>query len=149
MRLIKHLPLLAALSFPLALLTGAVVTEGCSVSPAQVTAITQAGAQELECVATAALNSGITDPMVIATLCGGLTIQTIVNIIDVLFAGAAGTPVIADAGLPEGAASDAALVPLASAAIRPRLFVFTAAEHERLLTVRTRGATLLSSKSAK
>jgi hypothetical protein len=147
---LQHLIVLASIAAPAALFGGAatitaITTEGCGSNPPnpqQIQAITQAGAQELECVATAALNGGISDPAIIATMCGGLTIATVVGIVDILLTGSAGAPAL-EAGVLVDAAARAAI------AMNPRLFNFTAAERSTLTTLRNRAAALLASGSAK
>ena len=128
---------------PAGLVAASASIEACSATPAQVQAITAAGASELECIATAALNGGITDPLILGTMCGGLTIATIVNILDILLAG--GTPVIVDGGV----VAEAAAPTLASQALPPRLFNFTPMEKARLQIIKATAVALLQSGSAK
>src|ERR1700736_1011937 len=85
---------LASLLFTCAFL-GCLVTAttASKCTPVQVATITADVTKDLECVAPAVLSGGVTDPLIIATYCGGLTVQEIVNIIDVLIISAT-----ADAG---------------------------------------------------
>ena len=72
---------------------------GCHATPSQVSVITSAITDELECVANAALNGGLTDATAIATECGGITVSAVVAIVESFL-----TPDVIDAS-PEAAST--------------------------------------------